>query len=218
MKNFSLLHSRVGSLAQRLVLILCVLTFSMNNVHGAANDLVHTLSFTSNSSNSSYSGNYTVGNWTVSGNMSVGNWLQVGGNSTSNADRIAMRSTNTISTVNIGKIVIKHTGTGGSQSATCTLNSVKVEVFSDNSFTDAKKVDTRTITSPSTNGNVEITPTSGTWSKDAYYRITYNYKSSKNKNAYVKVESVKFYEGASTPSCDKSLSLTKVAPENGSFF
>ena len=189
----------------------------MNNVHGAANDLVHTLSFTSNSSNSSYSGNYTVGNWTVSGNMSVGNWLQVGGNSTSNADRIAMRSTNTISTVNIGKIVIKHTGTGGSQSATCTLNSVKVEVFSDNSFTDAKKVDTRTITSPSTNGNVEITPTSGTWSKDAYYRITYNYKSSKNKNAYVKVESVKFYEGASTPSCDKSLSLTKVAPENGSF-
>ena len=225
MKHFNLLNN-----TRWFATVILLTILGISSAWGAANDLVYTLSFsqlTSGTNYSSYGAAHTITGagsktWTVQGNQSVGDWLQVGGKSTDAADVIAVyNSSANITSVDIGKVVVTHSGTGGASlgsgkgNAYPTIYSVKLEVASNSDFSTI--TDTKTINNPSTSSDVEFTPTSGVWNKASYYRITYNYKTSNsNKNSYIKVSAVKFYEGAAAScSADPSVGAASI---NGSFF
>jgi hypothetical protein len=197
-----------------------LLTLSVETVLGADGDVLYTLSFTSLLSGSNFN-NYgtahtiTVSDetWSVTGNQSLGNFLGVGGKDGSNTDRV-IYSTSQIGSKVVKKVIITNDGTGGN--GTITLNSIKLEVASNSNFSTI--VDTKTISSPTKDGQIEFIPTSPltVWPENSYYRITYNYKnSSTSKNGYVKVNSVVFYEGATTPSCTKPTVSWGTEPADG---
>ena len=194
--------------------------FCTTNAWGADGDVLYTLSFTTLSSGSNYN-NYgtahtiTVSNktWSVTGNQSLGNFLGVGGRDGSNTNRV-IYSISQIGSKVVKKVIITNDGTGGN--GTITLNSIKLEVASNSNFSTI--VDTKTISSPTKSGQIEFIPTSPltVWPENSYYRITYNYKnSSTSKNGYVKVNSVVFYEGATTPSCTNPTVSWATEPANG---
>jgi hypothetical protein len=205
----------------RFVVVLSFLfTLSVGSMWGADGDVLYTLSFTTLSSGSNYN-NYatahtiTVSNktWSVTGNQSLGNFLGVGGKDGSNKDRV-IYSTSQIGSKVVKKVIITNDGTGGN--GTITLNSIKLEVASNSNFSTI--VDTKTISSPTKSGQIEFIPTSPltVWPENSYYRITYNYKNnSTSKNGYVKVNSVVFYEGATTPTCTNPTVSWTTAPASG---
>lgn len=200
--------------------IFFLLSFFTTNAWGADGDVLYTLSFTTLSSGSNYN-NYgtahtiTVSNktWSVTGNQSLGNFLGVGGKDGSNTNRV-IYSTSQIGSKVVKKVIITNDGTGGN--GIITLNSIKLEVASNSNFSTI--VDTKTISSPTKSGQIEFIPTSPltVWPENSYYRITYNYKNSNtSKNGYVKVNSVVFYEGATTPSCTNPTVSWATEPANG---
>ena len=201
----NLLFNQLTAICKRLAMLLTVLfTLSVGSMWGADGDILYTLSFTTLSSGSNYN-NYgtahtiTVSNktWSVTGNQSLGNFLGVGGKDGSNTNRVIF-STSQIGSKVVKKVTITNGGTGGT--GTITLNSIKLEVASNSNFSTI--VDTKTISSPTKEGQIEFIPTSPltVWPENSYYRITYNYKNSQtSKNGYVKVNSVTFYEGATAP-------------------
>ena len=187
----------------RFVAVLTVLlTMGFGQAWGAEGDLVYALSFsklTTGTNFNSYTAAHTITvsskNWNVMGNQSIGAYLCIGGKNTSNTNRTLYSTSQISSDKVVGKITISNGGTGGT--GTITLNSIKLEVASNSTFTTI--IDTKTINSPAKDGSIDFTPTAplAVWPKNSYYRITYNYKNSQSSsNGYIKVNNIKFYEGS----------------------
>ena len=120
--------------------------------------------------------------WMVTGNTQMSPW-RIGGKNLSNVDRDAYSTTamgNTISKIELqlGQI-------------TCTLNSVKLTVASDASFSNV--LDQITKSSVSANSTLEFAPSSGTdWAKNAYYKFTFNVTCG-SSNSFVQLIKATFY-------------------------
>lgn len=133
--------------------------------------------------------------WTVPGNWYGNGALRIGGKSLSNVDR-TITGQDAIPEA-VSKITFNH---GGVTSTELTVNSVTVTVASDAGFTSI--VDTRTVNSPTvaknTDGSFDITPTSGEWPANSYYKFAINVSNSKSSNYAFVVKSIVFYKQDAT--------------------
>ena len=121
--------------------------------------------------------------WKVTGNTQMSPW-RIGGKSLTKVDRDAYSTTAMGSS--ISKIELKV------GQITCTLNSVKLTVASDASFSNI--LDQITKSSVSANSTLEFTPSSGTdWAKNAYYKFTFNVTCGSSSNFYVQLTKATFY-------------------------
>ena len=121
--------------------------------------------------------------WKVTGNTQMSPW-RIGGKSLTEVDRDAYSTTAMGSS--ISKIELKV------GQITCTLNSVKLTVASDASFSNI--LDQITKSSVSANSTLEFTPSSGTdWAKNAYYKFTFNVTCGSSSNFYVQLTKATFY-------------------------
>ena len=121
--------------------------------------------------------------WKVTGNTQMSPW-RIGGKSLTKVDRDAYSTTAMGSS--ISKVELKV------GQITCTLNSVKLTVASDASFSNI--LDQITKSSVSANSTLEFTPSSGTdWAKNAYYKFTFNVTCGSSSNFYVQLTKATFY-------------------------
>ena len=186
-----------------LLTMLMLMAFSVGNVR-ADYSLVYTLdgTITSGGDNgyASDGGGLTQDgiDWSVTGNTTINPW-RIGGKNLTNENREIYSKT--AIEANVAKIEIEH----GTKTLSA-INSMKVEVASDNSFSTIVSTFTPTFEASQT---VTLTrPSEKDWS-DCYYRITYNVNAG-TSNQYLQLKSVKFYTeaGAST---DPSVSVTPTA-------
>lgn len=123
-------------------------------------------------------------NWGAMVNTTTNPW-RIGGKSITNENRLVytkdgMASVTTKVVVTLGD-------------ATLTVNSLKLEVATDDAFENV--IDTQTKTTVTTKGDNEFTPTTGTvWSKGYYYRFTFNVTTTGSKNQYVQLSKIVFYK------------------------
>lgn len=128
--------------------------------------------------------------WGVVGNVSINPW-RIGGKSLSSVDRTVYSKTAMGSAISKIEVVLG--------SKTCTLNSLKLEVANNSTFSTI--LYTRTISSPAASTTHTFTPSSGTeWATGAYYRLTFNVTCG-SSNQYIQLSSVKFYanSGSTAP-------------------
>lgn len=170
----------------------------------------YTLTFpkmTSGTNYSSYTGAHTTTcggiDWSVYGNQSLnGDILRIGGKNTTNTNR-TITSSDPL-TIPVTSVTINHLGTGNGANSEITVNSLKLEVADNSSFTDADVI-TKTELNLASAGSVVFTPTSGThWAANSYYRVTMNYKvtitsGSSANNCYLVIKTIFFEEYLTTP-------------------
>ena len=143
--------------------------------------------------------------WKVTGNTTISPW-RIGGKNLTNVDRDAYSTTAMSSAISKIELQIG--------SITCTLNSVKLTVATDASFSNV--VDQITKTSVSANSVLEFTPTSGTeWVTNAYYKLTFNVTCG-SSNVYVQLNKVTFYNNPSGPSSVATPVISGTTPFVGS--
>ncbi len=137
--------------------------------------------------------------WSVFGNQSLnGDILRIGGKNTTATDRTITGSDPL--TIKVSSVTINHSGTGNGKDSEITVNSLKLEVADNESFTDADVI-TKTSLDLSSAGTVEFTPTSGTsWDASSYYRITMNYQITGTNNCYLTISTIEFEEYSTAPS------------------
>ena len=184
-----------------------MLTVGVGNVWGADYTCTFT-KLTSGSEISSYTNSHTFTSgsvtWTVYGNQSVDDSdIRVGGKNTTNTDRTLTSGKISIS---VSKFTINHLGTGNGKNSSITINSIKLEVANNSSFTGADVI-TKSSPSVGSSGSLEYIPTSGTsWAANSYYRVTVNYKITGSNNCYIKIGSFVCKEASSCTSISPSLS------------
>lgn len=129
--------------------------------------------------------------WSVTGNTTINPW-RIGGRNLDDEDRLIYSKT-AISD-DIVKIEIEH----GAITLT-SVNSLTVEVATDDAFTDIISTLTPTCTA-NTTATIEHPSADDSW-ENCYYRFTYNVDAG-GSNSYVQVKSIKFYKekSASEPS------------------
>lgn len=183
-----------------LWLLLCLMLFGGGS-SAWADDPIYTLSFTKNTSASSYTSSSTQTSsgvsWTVFANCSLGDYIRVGGKNTTNTDRTLTSNAVLSSTKKIGKVSINHSGTGNGNSSSITINSITVEGSTSSTF--SSNVISKSISSPSvsTSGTLDFDPDED-WAESSYFRITVNYKITGKNNCYITINSINFYEAASS--------------------
>lgn len=184
MKTLYTMHKTV------LVIILVCLTAFSGNAWGAD----YTCSFTTltegdNISSYTASHTHTAGGvtWTVYGNQSLNESdIRVGGKNTTATNRTLTSGQIPIA---VKKFTINHLGTGNGKSSEITINSIKLEVANNSSFTSADVI-TKNNPSVSSSGLLDYTPTTGTsWAANSYYRVTVNYQITGTNNCYIKISS-----------------------------
>ena len=193
----------------RYLALLVVLIFTCGNVWGDN----YVLTYSKNSSgNSDYTKTYsvTVGGvtWVGYGNISAEDALRVGGKNTTNTDR-TITTTTAGPNIEVSSLTLSHNGTGNGKNSSITINSIKLEVANNSSFTSADVI-TKSSPSVSSAGSLVFEPTSGNWAKKSYYRITVNYKISGSNNCYLKVTGITLTEASSCTSITPSLSYASV--------
>ena len=150
-------------------------------------------------SNNSYTGNCDVEisdiTWNVAGNASLTPW-RLGGKSISNTDREVYSKTA------MSNAITKVELTVGAASS-ITVNSLKLIVASDASFSNNKVIDevTKTFAASST---ITFTPTSPAteWATSSYYKFVFNVTVSGKNNKFVEFSGVKFYKEVTTETCE----------------
>lgn len=209
----------------KMTLLLMALLFC-GNVR--AQEIAYTLNCEKNQDNSNYATYYDVTingvGWNAPGNQSIGEYWRIGGKSLSNENR-TITSKNSIQSA-ISKIVLTHNGTSNT---TIKVNSISLIVASDASFTqiiDQKELNDLNITT--SNGTVEISPSTSAWSANSYYKFIINLTNTPNKNGGLDLVKIDFYEAiavtptesytvtfnAGTGTCETS-SLTESNPGAG---
>lgn len=181
----------------KMTLLLMALLFC-GNVR--AQEIAYTLNCEKNQDNSNYATYYDVTingvGWNAPGNQSIGEYWRIGGKSLSNENR-TITSKNSIQSA-ISKIVLTHNGTSNT---TIKVNSISLIVASDASFTqiiDQKELNDLNITT--SNGTVEISPSTSAWSANSYYKFIINLTNTSNKNGGLDLVKIDFYEAiAVTP-------------------
>lgn len=172
-----------------LLLMLCM---TLGAGHAWAQDLYafYTLDTTSSlqGTNNSYTGNCDIVSgditWNFGGNSTSNPW-RLGGKSISEEDRTVYTKTA------MGSAIQKLTLTLGSASG-ITINSLTLTVASDAAFSDV--IDEIEVTSVTTSGDNEFTPSTGTeWAENAYYKFTFNVTVSGTSNKFVQFSKVTFY-------------------------
>jgi hypothetical protein len=119
-------------------------------------------------------------NWFVYGNTETPTW-KIGGKSIEKQDRHIKTSTPIYGTVE--KIVVNVGGTSGD----ITLNSIKLSVANNASFTNSTNYDITDNLKANKDYVFQITPT-----ENAYYRITYNLTVSGSNNKYYELKGAQF--------------------------
>ena len=171
-----------------------------------AQDPYYTLDTTTDAAkttSNSYAGTGTVTidgiEWAVNGNGQMYPW-RLGGKSISNTDRTV--NTNTAMGSAINKVVLT-VGTASS----ITVNSLKLTVASNASFSDVLDEVTATFAASS---DITFEPSTGTeWATGAYYKFTFNVTVSQSSNKFVQFSGVKFYAPEGTGS-DPSVAADNV--------
>lgn len=144
--------------------------------------------------------------WMVTGNTQMSPW-RIGGKSLSNVDRDAYSTTAMGSAISRIELQIGQ--------ITCTVNSVKLTVASDASFSNV--LDQITKSPVSANSTLEFAPSSGTeWAKNAYYKFTFNVTCGSSGNTYVQLSKAIFYVDQSTPSSVATPVISGTTPFEGS--
>lgn len=194
MKNFSLLHSRVGSIVQRLVLILCVLTFAVSNVWADPTTIYSNTGATGESGGVTTSGNINANN---------GNSAPSFGLTSANKATITITGLSLSSYSNISLTLDYKLARNGSN-----YSSLTVTQYNSNNTSISTSNISKSDQSWHTSSAISINTAC------AKITIVCNPAGS-TYNTYV--DNITITGTASTPSCDKSLSLTKSVSGNGSF-
>lgn len=178
---------------------------SLGQVWATDYEVVYTLDGTiTTGGNSNYAqdgGGLTQGSidWSVTGNTTINPW-RIGGKNLDDEDRLIYSKT-AISD-DIVKIEIEH----GTITLT-SVNSLTVEVATDDAFTDIISTLTPTCTA-NTTATIEHPSADDSW-ENCYYRFTYNVDAG-GSNSYVQVKSIKFYKEKSATAPDLSASPTEI--------
>lgn len=191
------------------VLTILMMALLATGVGWAADTVFYTLDGTVTGGSNGYATESDITqngmSWKVTGNTTISPW-RIGGKNLTNVDRDAY------STTAMGSAISKIELQIGS--ITCTLNSVKLTVATDASFSNV--VDQITKTSVSANSVLEFTPTSGTeWVTNAYYKLTFNVTCG-SSNVYVQLTKVTFYNNPSGPSSVATPVISGTTPFEGS--
>lgn len=179
--------------------------FSLGQVWATDYEVVYTLDGTiTTGGNNNYAqdgGGLTQGSidWSVTGNTTINPW-RIGGRNLDDEDRLIYSKT-AISD-DIVKIEIEH----GAITLT-SVNSLTVEVATDDAFTDIISTLTPTCTA-NTTATIEHPSADDSW-ENCYYRFTYNVDAG-GSNSYVQVKSIKFYKEKSATAPDLSASPTEI--------
>ena len=182
----------------RLIALLTMLcTIGVGQVW-AEETIIYTLDGTTTGGTNSYAEASVITqnnvSWSVVGNTTMSPW-RIGGKGLTNTDRTIASTTSIAS--NISKVVVSH-GTASS----VTVNSLKLIVASDASFSNVVSTVTGKFTASST---TEFTcPNNADWT-NMYYKFVYNITISGSSNKYLQFNSATFYGeesqtgGGSTP-------------------
>ena len=178
-----------------LLTILC--TIGVGQMWGAET-IIYTLDGNTTGGSNSYAdaSDITQNNvsWSVVGNTTMSPW-RIGGKSLTNTDRTIASTTSIAS--NISKVVVSH-GTASS----VTVNSLKLIVASDASFSNVVSTVTGEFTASKT--TTFTCPNNADWT-NMYYKFVYNITISGTSNKYLQFNSATFYGeesqtgGGSTP-------------------
>lgn len=191
------------------VLTILMMALLATGVGWAADTVFYTLDGTVTGGSNGYATESDITqngmSWKVTGNTTISPW-RIGGKNLTNVDRDAYSTTAMSSAISKIELQIG--------SITCTLNSVKLTVATDASFSNV--VDQITKTSVSANSVLEFTPTSGTeWVTNAYYKLTFNVTCG-SSNVYVQLTKVTFYNNPSGPSSVATPVISGTTPFEGS--
>lgn len=192
---------------RKLLTLLTLLLAAALSPDLAAETLFYTLDGTITGGSSGYDTESDITQslikWGVCGNTTMNPW-RIGGKSISSENRTISSKTAMSRAISKIEVVLG--------SKTCTLNSLKLEVANNSTFSTI--LYTKTIPSPAENTTHTFTPTSGTeWATGAYYRLTFNVTCG-SSNQYIQLSSVKFY--ANSGSTTTTYSVTTGTMSNGS--
>lgn len=177
--------------------------------------------------NSDYTNTWQYDGWSIYGAANNSNqwaYIRVGGKELTERDRTI--TSNEPVAYTIGKVLLTHEGVS---SQNIIINYIKLIVASDASFTqiiDQKELNDLNITT--SNGTVEISPSTSAWSANSYYKFIINVTNTSNKNGGLDLVKIDFYEAiavtptesytvtfnAGTGTCETS-SLTESNPGAG---
>ena len=169
-----------------MLLLVALLVGSVGNAWGA-DELFYTLTPT-NGTNNSYAGNcdVTIGGitWNITGNSQMNPW-RIGGSSITKKDRTVYSKTAMSSAVTKVELTV-------GAASSITVNSLKLIVASDASFSSVIDEVTKSFTANST---ITFTPTSPAtnWASGAYYKFVFNVTVSGSSNKFVEFTNAKFY-------------------------
>ena len=190
----------------RWLLLSLLLAVGVGNAWGAET-AVYTFSTAQSTSNTAYTTNYDVTinglDWSVPGNQNFSGYVRIGGKNLSNVNRVITGKSPINNT--ISKITFNHNGRSNSS---LTVNSVKLEVASNSTYSNIIETITLNPTiGVSTSGSFDFTP-SQTWN-NCYYRFTINVSNSNtSKNYGLDVTSIVFYETSGGPLTDPEFSFS----------
>ncbi len=160
--------------------------------------------------NYSYTGNCDITingiTWNFTGNAQMNPW-RLGGKSITSTDRLVYTKTA------MGAAISKVDLTVGTASS-ITVNSLKLTVASDASFSSVIDEVTATFAASST---ISFEPSEGkTWDSGAFYKFTFNVTVSGSSNKFVQFSGVDFYEAED--SSDTRIATTTTFPESAYTF
>ena len=192
MKTFTNLIKRASlstfNMKRYYLFIIMLLTLGIGSAWAAEN-VIYTLDGTVTGGSNGYADASTITqssvSWSVVGNTTVSPW-RIGGKSLTNVDR-TISSTTAISS-GVSKVVVTH-GTASS----VTVNSVKLIVASDKSFSNVVSTLTGTFTANSS--TTFECPADADWT-NMFYKLVYNVKITSTNNKYLQFKSAAFYEAA----------------------
>ena len=125
--------------------------------------------------------------WMVTGNTQINPW-RIGGKSLSSVNRTAYSTTSMGNAIGSVELEVGD--------ATLTVNSLKLTVASDASFSNVLDEVSANF---SANNTITFTPTTGTeWATGAYYKFTFNVTTSGSSNQFVQFVSATFYKPSSS--------------------
>lgn len=168
-----------------------------------ADNLYYTFTTVANGGNNAYASTYDVTidglKWNVPGNQYADAGLRIGGKggsqneSVSTFDRI-ITGKSSIGAA-ISKITFNH---GGVSNSNCVVNSVKLTVADNSSFTNGVDYNLTPSFSVSTDGSFNFVPTAPAteFAKDSYYKFTINLTITGSKNYFLLVKSIEFFTNA----------------------
>lgn len=169
-----------------------------------AEDVCYSLTFSKLTTGTNYNSytafhTFTSGDieWDLYGNQSIGDNIRVGGKNATATNR-TLTSKGKIKNT-ISKIIIKHSGIGNGKNSQITINSIKVEGSTSQTFENGKS---KEMSSPSVSsaGELEfVLENDEIWDENSYYRITVNYVIEGANNCYITINSIDFYSDDITP-------------------